>query len=180
MTRYKDKPQTLQILPSDEEIIRAVEKAHCTAREELVQVGLLNADFTDALSYKLDPPMEVEFVNCHDDPYLEEECLNSETELPEELEFIAVNDTETDDSNESSNESDDEEPIYDAVKLFPNCSNSLNLRSSTVGNRYSFKIRDLNGQIKTIKKVSLLWMMAPGRFRLSNDRLRRFVQREFI
>lgn len=180
MTRYKDKPQTLQSLPSNEEIIRAVEKAHCTARDELTHVGLLNADFTDAVSYKLDPPMEIEFVDCYDDPCMGEDCLYSQTELPKELEFIAVNNTETDDSYGSDDEEAREEPIYDAAQLFPNCSESLNLKSSTVGNRYSFKIRDLNGQIKTIKKATLLWMMAPGRFRLSNDRLRRFVQREFI
>lgn len=161
-----------QYLPSDEEIITAVEKAHCSAREELQRVGLMDPNFTDAIIYKLDPPSELEFVNC-----CEGSCFNSETEPSKEPEFISVGHANAWAETDSNIP---QEPICEAVELFPNCSDNLNLKSTTVGSKYSFKIRDLKGQIKTIKKATLLWMMAPSRFRLSNDRLRRFTQREFI
>lgn len=107
---------------------------------------------------------ELNFDQIHDDP--EHGLL--------EPEFVEV-----EDKYNLGPEGNITEEVYELDELFPDCDGTLNLKSSTSGSRHTFHVRDRSGNIKIIKKQTLLWMMTDGRYRLSTDRLRRFQQREF-
>lgn len=87
------------------------------------------------------------------------------------FEFVAVEEHAcTVDSNDDD--------IYCANVLFPNCGNTLNLKNTKSDNKHTFKIKDASGKIKHIKKTTLVWMLTQDRHKLSTDRLRRFQQKE--
>nr|XP_029729378.1 uncharacterized protein LOC115266905 [Aedes albopictus] len=67
--------------------------------------------------------------------------------------------------------------IEDAEKIFSNAGGELLLRQcSSENNRNVFYVKGINGKVISIKKSTMLWMLSSGRFKRSNDRLRRFHQ----
>lgn len=189
-------------MPSDDEIKAAVSEAKLSATEMLSSLGIelgtdiepscmdeaiyLMPNFTHHETEFLDienymayenSEMDVEHaVNVLDDEDLVmdevEELLNSSDGPKETSEADKLSDILIDDVS-------DDNGVYDASKIFPNCNDELKLTSTRVGKRHTFKVVDGKGVIKFIKKSSFLWMWTQGRHRLSSDRMRRFQQREY-
>lgn len=185
-------------LPSDDEIKAVVLTAYNTARKALMAVGI--GDDTVNMNYAINwrsQRLEFEFIGV-----MEQEMFSaSDVEPQEELtlietdEYNATDDSETAKTNNDTAEdiepesdySDNEsvyrtdytvqdEPTYDAAKLFDNFTDFLNLKTTTTGSRHTFQISD-NNEIKIIKKATIVWMLTSGRKRLSADRQRRFIQK---
>lgn len=79
---------------------------------------------------------------------------------------------------ETCNESDTSNILVEeADDIFARAGGALLLRSCTLGNnRHVFHIKGKNGKTMKVKKSLILWMISSGRFKRSNDRLRRFYQ----
>lgn len=179
-------PRDIPELPSDAIIIETIEKAQNAAREALIRIGMAEEeiDMTDSIIVRKSRSQEAGNDSVEDEDYYMEE--DDEHEFEEEIDDC---DTRNSEDEEMFDESESEEctgetfqevqPIYDAEELFPNCNDTLNLKSSTTGEKHSFRIRDKKGNVKSVKKSTFLWMVTPAKYRLSSDRLRRFVQREF-
>ncbi|XP_053699211.1 uncharacterized protein LOC128746192 [Sabethes cyaneus] len=167
---------TEQSMPSDDELITVVEKAMITARRILFNLGLDNdsIDLCNSLN-KTDTMLPaIEFINIGADL-----CVSDDEMESEDIEHTEsfLQDEPISDEGDHSHETTTTGDIFDAAELFDNCNDGLNLKSSRVGDRHSFKIRDSDGRIKVIKKSTVLWMFTQGRQQLSTDRIRRFQQK---
>lgn len=192
VTRLQKHQCEVPVLPSDEMIISTVEKAQDIARETLIEMGIEYKDINmaDSINIRGSEPLDTEFVNVEDGDYFVEDIDESEVprricnedeqenEQYEDEDEIVNGSGNEDQANDETMQHND--PIYNATELFPNCNGGLNLKSSTVGEKYCFKIRDVNGSIKLVKKSTFLWMITRGKYRLSSDRLRRFCQKECV
>lgn len=67
--------------------------------------------------------------------------------------------------------------IEEADDIFSQAGGELLLRPcALMNNRHVFHVRGRTGKIMKITKSLMLWMVSSGRFKRSNDRLRRFHQ----
>lgn len=216
LQRLQSKRDVLTSLPSDEDIQAAVMKAHSTAQEAMLGMGIFDIDMNASVFFTSDlKPLQTEFVSLEEydgemeefesmaemnsslEMQVDEEISGNDSREPLETEFISMDYEDYSDEsmgggylnevnnlstasldNDSSSMEKNLEPIYDGTELFPDCNDSLNLKSSTVGAKHCFRIRNSKGDIKMIKKSTLLWMMVSGRNKLSTDRVKRFMQQQ--
>lgn len=265
---------TPRSLPSDEEIIKIVEKAHIIARDLLKDVGITNPNFQAATTlthrgkqyestmpaeivvedYAQDQeededfqlpnewtmdtdtefaeydnedtsssPLETEFVKFEEHPDAsgfdfdfgqgagsskDSDCLNddkeedyghqppnqwsmeTDTSSPFETEFVQFEEhpdasgvefevAQEEGSSEDANSINDGKDLYELDKLFPECKGRLNLKNTTAGHKHTFRLQDRRGNIRTVKKSTIVWMLTEGNYKLSADRTRRFKQNEY-
>lgn len=110
---------------------------------------------------------------------------NGNEQSAPEIEFVSVEESsfendELENDNVFAVQDVDNDGVCSVQDLFPNCVGSLQLKSTTTGSRHTFRVQDLNGRVKNIKKSTLLWMLlTQGRYHLSADRTRRFKQKEY-
>lgn len=187
MARLADKRRIAPSLPSDECIIQAVERAQEAAHEALLNIGIRHEDINlaDSINSINNIPEEVEFVNVeftdfymdgHEDTAIGDYRADNEYNN-DEIEAEGINGTEA--QHDLEVDINCNNVVYDAAELIPNYNDTLNLKSSTVGEKYCFRIRDSTGTVKVVKKSTFLWLITTGKYRLSSDRSRRFIQREF-
>lgn len=87
---------------------------------------------------------------------------NKDSSRSDEASFVDCN------GNES-------EKIETAESIFQRAGGELILRNcESVSKSHSFKVKGINGRIIHVKKSTMLWLLSSGRFKRSNDRLRRF------
>ncbi|XP_021709428.1 uncharacterized protein LOC110679341 [Aedes aegypti] len=205
----KQHNQSSLVLPSNDDIIRKIEKCKTNAEQNLLEVGIEKAmiDLNDSVCNHAIVP-RIEFVGIEEsfEEEVEEEEEDEEDDVvagTPETQFVGVKDCfegenvehedviqskELEEANccHQSDEfqnitltntlNEDLRPVYDANKVFTNCE-ELNIKNSVSGQKHTFRISDSNGQIKNVKKSTLLWMLTDGRNRLSSDRMRRFQQK---
>lgn len=183
MEKLQRRCNGLTTLPSDIEMIEAVEKAQTVAYEILVSLGLSRStiEIQDSIGLGINVP-DIEFIDVgltEDSTDSDEHSIDSSSLPKFDLHCEELSDSENVEYDDNmSNQAQSHELVYDAAKIFKNFNDDLQLKSSRTGNKHTFKIKDAKGDIKNVKKSTLLWMLTAGRHKLSTDRLRRFQQTE--
>lgn len=198
LTSKRKQIQRYFIMPSDLEIQVAVDEAKTSATEMLMGLGIdINIVDMDEAIYLMPhcSIQETEFIDVENYIVSENSDIDADDNVYvldddglEEDKVHVLNTSGNPVGNSTADEQSDvvnddvseDNRLYEASKIFPNYNNQeLKLTSSRVGNRHTFKIIDSRGVVKFIKKSTFLWMWTEGRNRLSNDRMRRFQQREY-
>ncbi|XP_062702468.1 uncharacterized protein LOC109424774 isoform X1 [Aedes albopictus] len=170
-----------QDLPNDDQIRLAIDTAAKNAEHLLTCLGVQNLeiDFRESMTRNSKTESEFEFVsiessevaNNSNDSACKDACELNEYQITDGI----SSDAEVESS--SLNENSMKHIIEDAEKIFSNAGGELLLRQcSSENNRNVFYVKGINGKVISIKKSTMLWMLSSGRFKRSNDRLRRFHQ----
>lgn len=160
----KRQNQSCLILPSNDDIKASVVKCKTNAQKTLLGLGMEPSliDMSDSVLNHVDF-QRTEFVGVDVEDSSDEEYFK--------------HDIYDDQGNARCDQyvTDGSSTVYNAAEHFSNC-DEIKLKSSTSGLKHTFKISDSSGQIKNIKKSTLLWMLTEDRHKLSADRVRRFQQ----
>lgn len=160
------------LLPSNEDIVSSIEKSKITAQKTLLDLGIEPSliNICDSVLNHCNV-QEMEFFDINLDECIDEQRDITQSTLLNDQEEITCNNHDSAELVCECNTT----TVYEAAELFGECG-ELKLKSSVSGNKHTFKISDSSGQIKNVKKSTLLWMITEGRHRLSTDRMRRFQQ----
>lgn len=160
-------------LPNDNEICNAILEAENNATNLLIFVGCT----VDEISFS----NNIVIQNSKTIPDFQFVDTSAGTEWNDENDVANHQENGSEEAIEEENFSPsnvtDAENIETAESIFNRAGGELVLRNcESLSKSHAFKLKGVNGKIVYVKKSTMLWLLTSGRFRRSNDRLRRFHQ----
>ncbi|XP_062714505.1 uncharacterized protein LOC134291151 isoform X2 [Aedes albopictus] len=161
------------VLPNEDDISRTVEEAMRAASEILIGLGVeeSNLSFEHTIRRKCQLPGEnstFQYVDVPDE-HVHENPESLYSDKCPSFQFVDVPEIAE----------DDEDNVVEASEVFANVGRELHLKDA-VSYKNTFKIRNRNGRIVSVKKRTFLWMLTSDLVKCSTDRVHRFKDGDVI